>query len=177
MTNKIYTRSDKIQKILNKNFVLGIFAGGFIFSGVVFAASSYLAKDISFTPKNKDWKATNVEEAINDLYDKSNSYSNCISDYGEHEANSQIEIDIGFTPTYFMISEKNSGNNGFVYYDKKISDNIIGIFSSDNSSSTKYTYTNYNNYVKIADKIVTNIPSNTLIYKQKYTYHYIICKE
>ena len=30
------------------------------------------SNDISFTPENNNWQVSNVEEAVNDLYDKSN---------------------------------------------------------------------------------------------------------
>jgi len=54
---------------INK-YLLGIITGIIIScSGVVFAYS-ISSKDIAFTPSNPEWQVENVEEAINDLYEK-----------------------------------------------------------------------------------------------------------
>lgn len=39
-------------------------------TGTVYATYSYLASNISFTPTDSSWEVTNVEDALNDLYDK-----------------------------------------------------------------------------------------------------------
>lgn len=38
-------------------------------TGTVYATYSYLASNISFTPTDSSWEVTNVEDALNDLYD------------------------------------------------------------------------------------------------------------
>ena len=50
-----------MKKII-KNNVLGFILGAIIFSGITVYATSYLAKDVTY-------KDTNVETALNDLYD------------------------------------------------------------------------------------------------------------
>ena len=53
--------------------VIGVLVGGIVFGSIgVVAATYFSAKDISFTPTNAEWTATNVEEAVNDLYEISN---------------------------------------------------------------------------------------------------------
>lgn len=69
--------NSKIYKIIKKNFkfIMVFFVSGIFFTSVsVYAALTYLAKDITYVPKNKDFKATNVEEALNILYDKSSDF-------------------------------------------------------------------------------------------------------
>ena len=59
-----------MKKIINKNTMLGLIVG-IIISGVSVYAITYEAKDISFTPKNNEWKKegiTDVNEALNYLY-------------------------------------------------------------------------------------------------------------
>ena len=55
------------MKKLIKNNLLGFILGGLIFGGIVYA-SSYLATDISYTPTDTSWEVSNVNEAINSLY-------------------------------------------------------------------------------------------------------------
>ena len=57
---------DLIKKLKN-NTLFGIIIGGIIFGGIVYAAS-YYAKDVTYTPGDKTWNVSNVNEAINDLY-------------------------------------------------------------------------------------------------------------
>lgn len=67
-----------MKKII-KNNLLGFIVGAVIFSGITVLATQYLASDISFTPKDTTWKKsngeniTNVKEAIDELYTKSNN--------------------------------------------------------------------------------------------------------
>lgn len=64
---------NKLIKIINNNlkvivaFILGILITSTI--GVV--AYTINANDVSFTPSNKNWKVTNVKEAVDELYSKS----------------------------------------------------------------------------------------------------------
>ena len=58
---------------MKKNYVLviGIIIG-VLFSGVtVYAAVQYLSKDVTFTPSNSNWNVSNVEDALNHLYEQS----------------------------------------------------------------------------------------------------------
>ena len=55
------------MKRIIKNNLFGFILGGIIFGGLVYAAN-YMASDVTYKPKNKEWKVSNVNEAINDLY-------------------------------------------------------------------------------------------------------------
>lgn len=57
-----------------KNSKLTFILGGIIFSTISVYAYSYNAKEINFKSKDANWKANNVEEAINDLYSSNYSY-------------------------------------------------------------------------------------------------------
>ena len=58
------------RNIKNKlSILITIIICGVIFTNIgVFAATKILAKDISFTSTHEDFKATNVEEALDELY-------------------------------------------------------------------------------------------------------------
>ena len=52
----------------NLKLIIGIFIGVVISSTTLVYAASYLSRDILFTSTNPNWKAENVETALNDLY-------------------------------------------------------------------------------------------------------------
>ena len=62
------------MKRIIKSRVFVFILGAILFSSITVFASSYLAKDISFTPKNTNWKKedgtdiTNVKDALDELY-------------------------------------------------------------------------------------------------------------
>ena len=60
------------MKNVNKNnlrFLLtGVTIGGLIFGGIGVAASTLTANQIKYTPSNENFKATNAEEALNEIY-------------------------------------------------------------------------------------------------------------
>lgn len=60
-----------MEKIYKKSLFVTLLIGGVLFTGIgVYATTKYLAKDISFTPSNTNWKVSNIEEALNQLYEK-----------------------------------------------------------------------------------------------------------
>ena len=56
------------MKKIFKSRIFSFILGAVIFSGISVCAYSLSSNDISFTPENSNWKVSNVEEAINDLY-------------------------------------------------------------------------------------------------------------
>lgn len=65
-----------MKKFIKNNIkvIIAVIISGVVFTTVgVYAASQILAKDISFTPKNENWEVDNLEDAINDLYNNSDS--------------------------------------------------------------------------------------------------------
>ena len=54
-------------KKLKNNTIVGIIIGVLLCSGIVYAAS-YYAKDVTYTPGDKTWNVSNVNDAIDSLY-------------------------------------------------------------------------------------------------------------
>lgn len=69
--NYIVFMVNNMKKIF-KSRIFSFILGAVIFSGISVCAYSLSSNDISFTPENNNWQVSNVEEAVNDLYDKSN---------------------------------------------------------------------------------------------------------
>ena len=67
-----------MRNILKNNFVWMVI--GIALCGGTVIASNYMASDISYTPKNSNWKVTNVAEAIDDLMTEHNAVVNYSSE-------------------------------------------------------------------------------------------------
>jgi len=61
----------KIINKLKKNSLFTFILGILLCSGIVYGAS-YLATDVSYTPADDTWEVSNVNEALDSLYDKHN---------------------------------------------------------------------------------------------------------
>jgi len=62
------------MKKIFKNRLFCFLLGAILFSSVaVYATSTLLSKNVTFTPENSDWNVSNVEDALNDLYENSNN--------------------------------------------------------------------------------------------------------
>lgn len=63
-----------MEKIINKNIIIGFVIGIIVMSGVgVVAATMYYSNQISYTPTDTSWNVDNVETALNELYDEINN--------------------------------------------------------------------------------------------------------
>ena len=63
-----------MKKFIKNNLkvFVAVVISGIVFGGIgVYAANTYLAHDISYTPSNENFDANNVEDALNELYDNS----------------------------------------------------------------------------------------------------------
>ena len=60
------------MKILKNNIklMIGIIIGALCSAITVYASTQYLANEVSYTPSDENWKVTNVEAALNELYDR-----------------------------------------------------------------------------------------------------------
>ena len=56
-----------------KKLIIGFILGGILFGCIGIYAASYYAKDVSYEPTDASWEVTNVNEAINSLYDNATS--------------------------------------------------------------------------------------------------------
>ena len=103
-----------MNKVL-KSRIFFLILGAVIFGGIVgVSAYSILASDIGYTPSDSTWKKTNgenitnVKDAIDELYLKSNnSYI-----YGEQTStnyNSYEQVDLGFQPSVLVAIITTSG--------------------------------------------------------------------
>lgn len=85
-----------------------VFLMGILFSsGIVYAANKISASDISFTSTNENFTATNVQEAMDELYNKSQS-GNITKLDTINEKNKNITIDIKeYTTSYQNLTDDN----------------------------------------------------------------------
>ena len=90
----------------NLKVFVSIIISGIIFGGIgVYAANTYLAHDISYTPSNENFEVTNVEDALNELYKEKSfglNYSNgefISTNYGNREY-----IELGYKPKIIIAS-------------------------------------------------------------------------
>ncbi len=58
-----------------KKTIIGIIIGIVVGTISTVVASSYIASNIAYTPKDSTWKVDNVEDAIDELYTKDNNIS------------------------------------------------------------------------------------------------------
>ena len=59
-----------MRNIINKNTIFSFILGMLLCSGIVYAAS-YYAKDVMYTSGDENWKVSNVNEALDSLYNSS----------------------------------------------------------------------------------------------------------
>ena len=61
-----------MKKIQNRFKLLFMFVIGALCSGItVYASYQYMANEVSYTPSDKNWKVASVEEALDELYNRS----------------------------------------------------------------------------------------------------------
>ena len=56
-----------MKKLINKDRIFSFLLGVILCGGIVYAAN-YMASDVTYKPKNKEWKVSNVNDAIDSLY-------------------------------------------------------------------------------------------------------------
>lgn len=124
-----------------KNNLLGFILGAIIFSGVTVLATQYLAKDISFSPKNSTWKASdgsdivNVKDAIDDLYKLKNNI-NLNEKLELIEINTGKDINISSGYKYIIISNSEWTSGGVDHLPNiKITNNTNSEIILEKSSS------------------------------------------
>lgn len=135
-----------------KKLFLGILIGSFITGGVS-AAVLYSAKDISFSSTNEEFNATNVEDAIIELYKVNNgiinenklvaagSYSGCADN---------IYIPNSVTNNYYM-----STNDNNIVVNKA---GNYKIYEGTDGSRYENIYSNADFYIN--NKLIFNITTN-----------------
>ena len=101
------------------SFVIGLCVAGSI---CIVIAAVYNASDISYSPINNAWNVSNVQEAINDLYENSN-----VTATGSINIQSTAEqiINVGFRPSkvIIMIPSSSAGFWINITYDSQYTGN------------------------------------------------------
>ena len=148
--------------------VLLVTLGIIIGTSITVCAYSYSSKDISFTSANENFKAENVEDAINQLYDLNTS---CISGNLNHEKNTNWNIDFGFMPSKFIFSYKNGNGRSDIIYDKNFSENIyLTVYNNLNMAD----WTSY--FTLSGSNLKSSFLTSAKTYTDQYTLYYVACK-
>ena len=165
-----------MKKIIKNNLkvFVAVVISGIIFGGIgVYAANTYLAHDISYTPSNENFDANNVEDALNELYDK----TSCSKGMIHHASNTQMKIELGYEPSIFYASFYWPSLDMSLYltYDKNISSDIYLNYDEKQVGIEGPVVANYNSLVFIKeDGIETNFGGRSLSFE--YDFYYVACK-
>ena len=143
-----------------KKLIISFILGGIIFGSVGIYAASYLATDVSYTPTDSSWKVSNVNDALNELYNKKNiniSSAAYVSDimtqlYAE-TATKELQITLP-AGTYWVQASINNYRN--------LSVNELWSKLETSWNSTQI-YTDDEYYHKVNGGIVTITQETTLI--------------
>lgn len=73
-----------MRKIFDRKTIFTILITTIIYSGgIAIASTVYQANTINYSPKNSDWKVSDVEAALNSLYSMSEELKVCLNETGE----------------------------------------------------------------------------------------------
>ena len=125
------------MKFIKNNFkvIISFIVGVILASSITVYATSYFAKDISYSKDGTE--INNVQDALNDLYLKSQISDNCKYFEFEHKSNSQFNYDFGFVPSRFMAVYTLSGERKmFMTYN--INGNGILVLNTSGGNDSSY---------------------------------------
>lgn len=152
----------KISKVLF-GFILGIICAG----TCVYAANSLLAKDVLYEPSNSSFNVSNVSAALDYLY----TAKDCVKGTYHHEANTQWNIELGFTPSLFFVVYKSSVSHANIVYDSKYDKKVyLSTFESGKVSD----WSSY--FETITANIKTKFITEFRTYNEEYDLEYYACK-
>ena len=106
-----------MNKIMLMGMVIGISIGAILFGGLGVAAVTLSAKDVTFTPTNSSFKASNTQDAINELYNIAinNSQSVVYLGTGTSFNLSSYSGYQNFTANNFIVGVQSGTGSGQVY--------------------------------------------------------------
>ena len=125
-----------------KKIILSFILGAIIFGTCSFAFASYLyrAEDIEFKPTNSEWNVTNVNEAIDDLYNNKTpiTYSGTLSsgslNYNGYPhslaGNSILDIPSGYTKANVVFSGNSLSGTQVTTFSAYKNNNWINLYST-----------------------------------------------
>lgn len=114
-----------------KKLIIGFILGGIIFGGIgIYASTLYKASDVSYAPTDASWEVSNVNDALNDLYELN---QNIRSEKFIFDKVLDIGISVGtydHKKTYTQTYTVNIKDKYPDIYDKLTADNFISNFTS-----------------------------------------------
>ena len=130
--------------------------GAIIFSGItVYASTTYLSNQVSFTPTNSVWNVNNVEDALNILYDRTDLNLSLYSSdniTGTITTSRKLNLDITNGEYLLVVNVYNAGetftglnstatlsSNGNVSFEK-IESEVSGYSTTHSASSALIIY-------------------------------------
>lgn len=120
----------------------------FLISGTIGVVASKLsAKDIGFTSTNENWQVNNVEDAMNDLYEKNeeaiNSYSQSHDLFFISKSHAQYDVS-NHEKVIINIESFTNSSNLSIYIDDTLDSTIssAGIYEFDVTNATVFKIEN-----------------------------------
>jgi len=131
---------DKMKSKTFKTIALTSIITTVLLGSIGVAAYNVVAKEISFTPTNSNWQVDNVEDAVNDLYDKSNMKTGelFLNFYGNINKLMENNAPTNWAQQYYYnldFSDIKSFKFGLEYTSTYAGEEFLNI--TDNKSSTK----------------------------------------
>lgn len=153
-----------------KKYLIGIIIGIIISSTGIVVAYNLKSNDISFNPKNSDFEANNVEDALNILYEKSGSE---ITEFGKVFTNYSFSDVIENATLSLNLEAGNyicEANTSIAYHGSNSNDNQVSSWDIINiEGATNYKKLNYNFYKNSSTNVYPgNVDDNA---KHIYTYN------
>lgn len=163
----------------NLKFITGLIIGGVIFSGVTVLASTILSKDVGYTPNDNSFNVSNVEKALDKLYEMNEfnetiENAECIS--GTFTCGT-VDCTNGYVVADFVPSKA-----VFFTYKRRSNSNVSSLYSYDvNFNPTQYAYFGTDNttnirYNTITGGIIDFSNNNTKLNVDYGTWYYFICR-
>ena len=153
--NKVITLSALIITII----ILIIIASGIS----VYATATYMASQVTY----KDGKT--VEQALNDLYLKTQTLDNCKYFEFNHEAKTQFNYDFGFVPNSFIAFLKISSGEYITISLNTVSNGLMATGSGDNNGVKSSVSVN-------STKLVSTLNTEWKMYNDNYTIYVFATK-
>ena len=115
---------------------------GILLSGGIVYATNYLAKDVSYQPSDASWEVSNVNDALDDLYELSDGRElKVYRSYDQTFSSAAKKYEIGFEPKLLMVGIPGSGalewwefSTNKHYYSSPSSDKAFNLGEYDENS-------------------------------------------
>lgn len=141
----------------NLKVIIGFLIGVILASCMTVYATSYFAKDISYTNGEVEMS---VEDALNDLYLRNKTLNSCKYLEFNHISNTQFNYDFGFAPSSFLAFFA-VGNGSHIFLTYTPETNSLFVFDDqENERSSLFSINE--------TKLISNIPTNWDTYRNQY---------